>query len=318
MIVSSSRILRCLAPISFFACVPLRECFVDSYFLPRSVVPVASPYEIAEPSLRHAAKIVDGRFEILRYTNPDAPHPNFGPVLDVQFPPLTRRQFRRLAALYRPCGGRTASQYDAGGRRGHTLLDLLSPMVQATWGCRFVPEDDRGPAPLFYQCYGFVLDVLASAHRSRPRLLRPRTWPPFRRAPRERLILSAPDSRATFSCLVDTTEFVCDGFGAPNEYGERDGILPGDLILVYHDNSMKFEQHGVWLDHLVMYVDGGILLEKSGSGAGEWLARVDVRRRSPPYGPPAPRRRPQDVATTCSFSPVARRDALPSGRLRHL
>lgn len=56
-----------------------------------------------------------------------------------------------------------------------------------------------------------------------------------------------------------TTTIISSDFSTSNNYAEKDGIRPGDVIIIYHDNSSQFNDYGVWLDHVTMYVDGGIL-----------------------------------------------------------
>jgi len=173
------------------------------YFIGKSVQRAVTPYEIAKPSLYHAKHITGAvEYEIEYYTNPDARHPNFGPILNIKFPCLNRSQFRSLQKLYSPCGGKSLVKYQR-GKTCYDLLDLLSPIVQATWGHRFEPDNKFGPAPLYYQCYGFILDVLSLAEQSRRRIRysRPWTWWSRGKMAKEKLTLSAPDSRATFEAL---------------------------------------------------------------------------------------------------------------------
>jgi hypothetical protein len=260
---------------------------------------ISNSYNIAEPSLCHAMEILDSQqqqqCEIIKCNNLDASHPNFVPILNVKFPPsLTKRQFRKLQRLYGNCGGRSLSMSSHKRNTSYEILDFLSPMVQATWGHRFRNEDELGPAPLFYQCYGFLLDVLMQKQvlgQSRRRyLFRPWRW--FRRrypvAASANLYptLSTPDFRAVYQALLETTSLVSTDFSSNNEnnYAQPDGIQPGDLILIYHDNSNKFESYEVWLDHLVMYVDGGFLLEKSGSGEGTTFRLVDYETFDKSWG----------------------------------
>jgi len=249
-----------------------------SYFLGKTVERASTPYDIAIPSLCHAKNITGiEQYEIEYYINPDARHPNFRPILNIQFPHLNRSQFRSLQKLYSPCGGKSLVKYQR-GKTCYSFLDLLSPIVQATWGHRFEPENKFGPAPLYYQCYGFILDVLSLTQNRRPaRILRPWTWwnSGPRMMAREKLTIWAPDSRAAYEALHATTTLVSDDFSVSNDYAERDGIQPGDVIIIYHDNSGRFNKYGVWLDHVAMYVDGGILLEKSGSGPGTTFRLID-------------------------------------------
>ena len=66
------------------------------------------------------------------------------------------------------CGGSIDSDsvdddYDSGMSKTTSIiiLDLLTPIVQVTWGHRYEPENvnDPGP-PLYYPCHGFILDIL--------------------------------------------------------------------------------------------------------------------------------------------------------------
>jgi hypothetical protein len=283
-----------------------RVAVLAAYFLPQTIQPAtysnSYSYNIAEPSLCHAMEILDSQqqqqCEIIKFANPDASHPNLVPILNIKFPPsLTQRQFRNLQRLYGNCGGRSLSSYKP--NTSYEILDFLSPMVQATWGHRFRNEDELGPAPLFHQCYGFLLDVLMQKkvleqqrRRQRRRWYRPWAW--FRRplptamaaAANLYPTLSTPDSRAVYQALLETTSLVSNDFSSSNKnnYAQPDGIQPGDLILIYHDNSNKFESYKVWLDHLVMYVDGGLLLEKSGSGEGTTFRLVDYETFDQSWG----------------------------------
>ena len=229
-------------------------------FLPRTLT---GPVSHAGRPLRHAGGI---GHRIVQYSNPTAKHPNFEPVLDVAFDPLTRRQFAQLRRTYGAWspGSRSRVRYERG--RSYSLLDFLPPALQATWGLCFLPEIEGG-VHLHYQCYGFALDALSLARRP---------WPSRWR--RERLILSCPDSRATWSALVETTTLVARGFDARGGWAaQRDASLrPGDVVLVYHDNSGAYKPGSVWLDHVAIWLDDGLLFEKAGSGASTPFRLVDA------------------------------------------
>ena len=208
------------------------------------------------------------QIEILHYHNQQAPNPNFELVVNVRFHRLTRRQFYRLRRLYSPCTGRRSPprvHYNSSAPY-YELLDFMSPKVQATWGHTFVPANG-----VYYQCYGFLLDVLFQRGRRR----------------RVRFTLSAPDPRSAYEALQHTTTWVSDSdpTSSSGATRSRDSVVrlrPGDLILVYHDNSREYRPFSVWLDHVAMYVDEGLLLEKSGNGIGTPFRFVDYRtfRRS--------------------------------------
>jgi len=262
-----------------------------SYFLSKNIERVTEDkkgYDIATPSLSHAKKTGISTHEIQYFINPDAPHPNFRPILSVKFPPpVTKKQFRSLQRTYgkwsssrsRVCFNRTIAL-----EIGYDILDFLPPIMQATWGHRFQPEDEFGPAPLHYQCYGFLLDVLSIGMKRRRQgrfrsviqllinIIRLKTKS-VTTAPR--LTISTPDSRSVFETLTTKSKLISEGFNLTNSHGEDDNIQPGDVILIFHDNSGKFERNQVWLDHIVMYIDDGLLFEKSGSGKGTVFRLLD-------------------------------------------
>jgi len=246
----------------------------NAYFLPKPLEARPSvPDEIAMPSMTHARQVVEDEWQLEYYINPTAAHPAFEPVLDIRFSNLTRRQFRKLRNLYRGCGSSHKMQYQS----NCTVVDFLSPWAQATWGTLFQPEDERGRAPLFYQCYGFMLDIMQLNHGQRKKKwLRPWKWfHPRHMYP----TLSTPDSRSAYEALLERTDLVANDFPTPD-------ALPGDVIMIYHDNSGKFQPYDVWLDHMLMFVDGGLLLEKSGSGNTTPFRLVDYNTFESSWGIP--------------------------------
>jgi hypothetical protein len=78
-----------------------------------------------------------------------------------------------------------------------------------------------------------------------------------------------------YEAFLQTTTFVADDFSRDNNYAADSNLQPGDIVLIYHDNTKQYAQYQVWLDHVAMYVDQGLLLEKSGSGAETLFRFVD-------------------------------------------
>lgn len=98
----------------------------NAYFLPKPLEARPSiPDEIAMPSMTHTSKVVGDEWKLEYYVNPKAVHPAFEPVLNVRFPNLSRRQFRKLRKVYRGCGSSKLTTY----QRNCTVVDFLAPLV---------------------------------------------------------------------------------------------------------------------------------------------------------------------------------------------
>lgn len=137
-----------------------------AHFLPTSIVRRTEPPRGAiPPSLSHARELgIDGdECEVEYYHNPDATHPNFESILNVRFQNLSRQHFRQLGKLYGAVGGfSSVRRYDRARKDDYEILDFLSPIIQATWGLRFRPENELGPAPLFLSVLWLCAEYFAS------------------------------------------------------------------------------------------------------------------------------------------------------------
>lgn len=72
-----------------------------------------------------------------------------------------------------------------------------------------------------------------------------------------------------------------------NEFPATDNVIrPGDVILIYHDNTGQFKPYDVWLDHTVMFIDVGLILEKSGSGNTTPFRLIDYNTFEASWGDP--------------------------------
>ena len=268
---AKQRITRGMKSGAFLAIMSwLLWCAAASRFLPPSL---SNQVLASHPGqLSRASGIVH---HFVSRTNEAAAHPNFGEVLDVRFPSLTRESFHRLQRAYGGWspGSRSRVKYNS-SRRDYSILDFLPPAMQACHGHLFEPEvGANSSVHLHYQCYGHALDVLRLAKRPPWRFSR---WLRRRVGHDERLTLSCPDSRDAWTAIRAHTTLVASGFNASGGWAAEADLRPGDVVLVFHDNTGRYKPGSVWLDHCAIWLDRTLLYEKSGSGATTPFRLVDT------------------------------------------